>query len=195
MPFCSKCGTEVPENVSFCQKCGNAMQGGQKGNISSTLNGILGSSWNPGKTITSIALAIAFIAMFLPWAQLAYSAAGGSVTANGWGSIARQGPILTDLSKFAENSDVSFISTIAISCFLISLATGIYGITRKNSTKLVQVIKYPCIVISVLLAMFFFFAPKDANSLVSGGMLLFSLSMATVGIGISYSDKSLKNHR
>ncbi len=29
MPFCSKCGTEVPENVSFCQECGNALQSGQ----------------------------------------------------------------------------------------------------------------------------------------------------------------------
>ena len=29
MPFCSKCGTEVPENVNFCSKCGNAVQGGQ----------------------------------------------------------------------------------------------------------------------------------------------------------------------
>jgi len=27
MPFCNKCGTEVPENVNFCQKCGNALQG------------------------------------------------------------------------------------------------------------------------------------------------------------------------
>jgi len=26
MPFCNKCGTEVPENVNFCQKCGNALQ-------------------------------------------------------------------------------------------------------------------------------------------------------------------------
>jgi len=25
MPSCPKCGTEVPENVSFCQKCGNAL--------------------------------------------------------------------------------------------------------------------------------------------------------------------------
>jgi len=27
MPFCSKCGTEVLENVSFCSKCGNAISG------------------------------------------------------------------------------------------------------------------------------------------------------------------------
>jgi len=27
MPFCSKCGTEVPENVPFCSKCGYALQG------------------------------------------------------------------------------------------------------------------------------------------------------------------------
>jgi uncharacterized protein (TIGR02145 family) len=25
MPFCTKCGTEVPENANFCQKCGNAL--------------------------------------------------------------------------------------------------------------------------------------------------------------------------
>jgi len=25
MPFCTKCGTEVPENVNFCTKCGNAI--------------------------------------------------------------------------------------------------------------------------------------------------------------------------
>jgi len=29
MPFCNKCGTEVPENVNFCQKCGNALQSWQ----------------------------------------------------------------------------------------------------------------------------------------------------------------------
>jgi len=29
MPFCSKCGTEVPEGVNFCSKCGNAVQVGQ----------------------------------------------------------------------------------------------------------------------------------------------------------------------
>ncbi len=29
MPFCNKCGTEVPENVSFCQECGNSLQSGQ----------------------------------------------------------------------------------------------------------------------------------------------------------------------
>jgi uncharacterized membrane protein YhaH (DUF805 family) len=26
MPFCTKCGTEVPENVKFCPQCGNALQ-------------------------------------------------------------------------------------------------------------------------------------------------------------------------
>jgi len=26
MPFCNKCGTEVPENTGFCSKCGNALQ-------------------------------------------------------------------------------------------------------------------------------------------------------------------------
>jgi hypothetical protein len=31
MPFCSKCGTEVPENINFCQKCGNSLQSGQSG--------------------------------------------------------------------------------------------------------------------------------------------------------------------
>jgi len=34
MPFCSKCGTEVPENVQFCSKCGNALQGGQTSQVS-----------------------------------------------------------------------------------------------------------------------------------------------------------------
>jgi len=29
MPFCVKCGTEVPENVNFCPKCGNSLQNGQ----------------------------------------------------------------------------------------------------------------------------------------------------------------------
>jgi|GEM_PF-4434280 len=29
MPFCSKCGTQVPEDVSFCSKCGNKLQGEQ----------------------------------------------------------------------------------------------------------------------------------------------------------------------
>jgi len=29
MPFCSKCGTEVPIEVSFCSKCGNKLQGEQ----------------------------------------------------------------------------------------------------------------------------------------------------------------------
>jgi len=43
MPFCSKCGTEVPENVNFCQKCGNAMQ-----SQSTSANAIDNPSlWNP----------------------------------------------------------------------------------------------------------------------------------------------------
>jgi len=29
MPFCTKCGAEVPENVKFCTKCGNSLQAGQ----------------------------------------------------------------------------------------------------------------------------------------------------------------------
>lgn len=34
MPFCPKCGTEVPENINFCQKCGNVLQTGQAENLS-----------------------------------------------------------------------------------------------------------------------------------------------------------------
>ena len=30
MPFCSKCGTEVPANINFCSKCGNKLQNEQK---------------------------------------------------------------------------------------------------------------------------------------------------------------------
>jgi len=29
MQFCTKCGAQIPENVSFCPKCGNNQQGGQ----------------------------------------------------------------------------------------------------------------------------------------------------------------------
>jgi len=32
MPFCTKCGTEVPENVKFCSKCGTNLQAQQNTN-------------------------------------------------------------------------------------------------------------------------------------------------------------------
>jgi len=35
MPFCSKCGCEIAENIKFCQKCGSNQQGGQNPNQSS----------------------------------------------------------------------------------------------------------------------------------------------------------------
>jgi len=48
MPFCSKCGTEVPENIKFCHKCGNTLQGGQNtssGNVQARQSGNL-SLWD-----------------------------------------------------------------------------------------------------------------------------------------------------
>jgi hypothetical protein len=43
MPFCSKCGTEVPENVNFCQKCGGNLQSGQ--NPSTSNNPSISDKW------------------------------------------------------------------------------------------------------------------------------------------------------
>jgi len=34
MPFCSKCGTEVPKEVKFCSKCGNVLQAKQSEELS-----------------------------------------------------------------------------------------------------------------------------------------------------------------
>jgi uncharacterized protein (TIGR02145 family) len=42
MPFCSKCGTEVPENDNFCPKCGNASQSKQNSIIKSALPFLVG---------------------------------------------------------------------------------------------------------------------------------------------------------
>jgi len=44
MPFCSKCGTEVPENTSFCSKCGNSLQSGQ--NSAQIKNANVGTAQN-----------------------------------------------------------------------------------------------------------------------------------------------------
>jgi len=65
MPFCSKCGTEVPENVNFCQKCGNAMQ-----SQSSSANAIDNPSlWNPKAAVwwSALFLPLGPILHYLNW--------------------------------------------------------------------------------------------------------------------------------
>jgi len=42
MPFCSKCGTEAPEDVKFCSKCGNALQNKQNSIIKTALPFVAG---------------------------------------------------------------------------------------------------------------------------------------------------------
>jgi len=66
MPFCTKCGTQNQDAVSFCSSCGN--------NMNQKL-----TSWGIGKNIIAIASIVGFVAMFLPW-QSAYG-----YSLNGWG--------------------------------------------------------------------------------------------------------------
>jgi len=40
MPFCVKCGTEITENVNFCQKCGYSLQSEQNSSNGSETTGL-----------------------------------------------------------------------------------------------------------------------------------------------------------
>jgi len=62
MPFCSKCGTEVPENVNFCQKCGSALHTVANTNFKSDIDGT--QKFFVG-LVMSIAGLIATILMFV----------------------------------------------------------------------------------------------------------------------------------
>jgi len=60
MPFCNKCGTEVPENTNFCPKCGGQQGGGgivDTGEKAAKINNI----------IIAVASVIGILAVFLPW--------------------------------------------------------------------------------------------------------------------------------
>jgi len=60
MPFCNKCGTEVPENTNFCPKCG-----GQQGGGSIVATGEKAAKIN--KIILAVSCGIGMLAVFLPW--------------------------------------------------------------------------------------------------------------------------------
>jgi hypothetical protein len=59
MPFCNKCGTEVPENTNFCQKCGK----GQKETNPS-------GKMHKQRLAIAICAAIGIFAMFMPWVNV-----------------------------------------------------------------------------------------------------------------------------
>jgi len=195
MPFCSKCGTQVPEGSQFCSSCGNK-QGEQRGN---SLGNFLGDAWNPGKTIIAIALIIAFVMMFIPWIQLATSPAGGSVTANGWGSVSKTGLIIIVNSKDI-NETAGIISFVGIAAFLISLALGIYAITRKQipGTKFGAIVILCAVLLIIdlllLISIKFYYSQEglEGGGLLSGYYLFF-ISVAANIFGIFYSNKFLRN--
>jgi len=170
MPFCSKCGTQVPEGSQFCSSCGNK-QGEQRGN---SLGNFLGDAWNPGKTIIAIALVIAFIVV-LNFSQTGFITIGSDLP--------------------------GIISFLVFSAFFISLAIGIYAITRKQitGTKVGTLVVFCAI---YLVIDFFFIGVMYLNSYLSilglgGGFLLgyFSsiISAAAIIFGFFHSNKFLRN--
>jgi len=64
MPFCSKCGTENPEEAQFCQNCGNATQGG-----GANANVDVPSLWNPKAAVwwSGLFLPLGPILHYLNW--------------------------------------------------------------------------------------------------------------------------------
>jgi hypothetical protein len=180
MPFCTKCGTEVSENAQFCSVCGTAKQGEQKGNI-------LGNNWNMGKTIISAALAIAFIAMFLPWLEIASSQAGGSITVNGWGSVNTNGPIMVIEGGSQIRDTAGLIAFYGILTFLVSLAIGIYAITRK---KLINT-RFIIYIYTVPFAISFLIMFESSSQLLPG-LFLSLLSMIVIIVGVIFSNKEIK---
>jgi len=83
MPFCSKCGTEVPENVNFCQKCGNALQSGQKNQADKAIpvanTGVEASAgMNKQRIAITIASGFGMLATFLPWASTSFLSFSGT---------------------------------------------------------------------------------------------------------------------
>jgi len=66
MPFCSQCGTEIPEDAKFCPKCGNATQG-----ESATQSGTP-TLWNPQAAVwwSALFLPLGPILHYLNWKAL-----------------------------------------------------------------------------------------------------------------------------
>jgi len=60
MPFCNKCGTEIPENTNFCPKCG-----GQQGGGNAAATGMMAKINK--RMVLAIASAIGILAVFMPW--------------------------------------------------------------------------------------------------------------------------------
>jgi len=85
MPFCNKCGTEVPENVNFCQKCGNALQSGQEPNQSSDTKGIF------RRIIEGCALLLCVLFFVCP-----LKCSGGDVAYTGWDMAAGYGIVKSE---------------------------------------------------------------------------------------------------
>jgi len=85
MPFCNKCGTEVPENVNFCQKCGNALQSGQEPSQSSdeAKKGIF------RRIIEGCALLLCVLFFVCPLVKCS----GGNVAYSGWEMAAGSGVV------------------------------------------------------------------------------------------------------
>jgi len=136
----------------------------------------LGDAWNPGKTIISIALVIAFIVM-LRFYQTGFITTGSGLT--------------------------GMLSFLVISAFLISLAIGIYAITRKQipGTKVGAIV----VLCAMYLAIdFFFIGVMYLNSYLSilgfeGGFLLgyflSIISVVAIIFGFFHSNKFLRNDK
>jgi hypothetical protein len=84
MPFCSNCGTELPEDAAFCPKCGTPTKSAVAVAAPGGVVYRRGSSWGAGRV-----LAIVF---------------GGLILLVALGLIAGGGAILWSQSAFADNS-------------------------------------------------------------------------------------------
>jgi len=76
MPSCPKCGTEVPENVNFCQKCGNALHTVE--NTGTELDETKKKNFR--RIINGCAMLLCVLFFVCPLVKCS----GGSATASGW---------------------------------------------------------------------------------------------------------------
>jgi len=125
MPFCNKCGTEVPENTNFCPKCG-----GQQGGGSIVATGEKTAKIN--KIILAVTCGLGVLAVFLPLISAPLKSVNWLDTEAGWELLILCVFSLTGACKIKESSKKYLIESI------ICLVSGIFGVIRLYAIFTVQ---------------------------------------------------------
>jgi len=108
MPFCVKCGTEVPEDTKFCSKCGASQ---------STENIKVSNKIHTQRLDIIISCVLGMLAVFMPWANI-----------TGTTLIGKETLTLNGINGFGSDGT----SWISLGTFIISLLIAILKGDKKN---------------------------------------------------------------